>query len=284
MKYKTIIQICFCLLLTSLLLFASNSAPVSTTGAPGEMTCAKSDCHSDKALNSGVGLLTLSFENNVTEYIPGKTYKVKINIHESNIIRFGFQVLALNEKNNKNSGVIKITESERTQILLGYDSLADRQYLTYKYKGTDAVSNSNGEWTFEWTAPSIDEGPVTFYLAGITANNDGTDQGDNCYTKSFKINPNTLGVEDNIINNDIKIQINNNSQINLNYKLNINSDIKIDLYNINGIKINEWNYINEIAGNQNKYLLLNSNLNNGTYILNIYSNNKNQSQKFNINN
>src|SRR6185369_13678069 len=39
-------------------------------------------------------------------------------------------------------------------------------------------------WTFDWTAPSTDVGPVTFYAAGNQANNDGNTSGDFIY-KTF---------------------------------------------------------------------------------------------------
>ena len=76
---------------------------------------------------------------------------------------------------------------QRTQIISGYGTTASRKYITYTFAGTDTVSPGIGKWTFDWTAPETNEGSVTFYIASIAANNDGTDDGDYCYTKKFTL-------------------------------------------------------------------------------------------------
>lgn len=164
----------------------SGGAPSASTGAPSEKHCASSGCHSEFAPNSGVAKLAVSLESNgIKEYEPGKTYPITVSISNPGIIRFGFQVVALKNTDNSNAGTIKLLDAERTQILPGYGTIADRRYITYTYEGTNAVSNGYGEWSFEWTAPETNEGPITFYIGSIAANDDGTDEGDHAYSRKI---------------------------------------------------------------------------------------------------
>jgi len=165
----------------------SNGAPAASTGAPLEKHCAASGCHSDFQLNSGSAQVFFSVGNGETQYEPGKTYPVTVSVSEPGIVRFGFQVVVLNN-NNTNAGTIQITEPVRTQIVPGFGNISDRKYVTYTFDGTSAVSAGLGKWTFDWTAPENNEGNVTFYLACISADNDGTDMGDYCFTRTLALN------------------------------------------------------------------------------------------------
>lgn len=166
----------------------SGGAPSASTGAPSEKHCASSGCHSDFEPNSGSATLSVSLETNgIKEYQPGKTYPITVSVSNPDIIRFGFQVVALRNSDNGNAGIIKLLDSQRTQILSGYGIIADRRYITYTYEGTNAISNGYGEWSFEWTAPEASEGPITFYIASLAANDDGTDSGDHTYSKKITL-------------------------------------------------------------------------------------------------
>lgn len=167
----------------------SSGAPASSTGAPGEVNCTLSGCHDDNNINAGGALLSLSFNNGNNYYEAGKTYPVKISISEPNKIRFGFQVVAIKNGDLSNAGAFAITDSIRTQILKNDIQLLDREYATYTYNGTLATQNGKSEWDFNWTAPNTENDEITFYIAGVSANNDGTDNGDYVYTTNIKINP-----------------------------------------------------------------------------------------------
>lgn len=165
----------------------SNGAPAASTGAPDERHCSNSGCHSDYAPNTGTAQLAVLLANGITQYEPGKTYPVTITITNPDVVRFGFQAVALNE-NNKNSGTVRITDEARTQIVPGYGNMADRKYATYTYDGTNAVSVGLGKWSFEWTAPASNEGDISLYVAAVSANNDGTDAGDYSYSQKIVLN------------------------------------------------------------------------------------------------
>jgi hypothetical protein len=59
--------------------------------------------------------------------------------------------------------------------------------VTYTFNGTDAISKGIGEWIVNWTAPADLKTPVTFYVAGVSANDDMSDKGDKVYTKQLTI-------------------------------------------------------------------------------------------------
>lgn len=162
---------------------SSSGAPASHTGAPGEQTCATVGCHDDNSVNAGSAVLTIDLDT-LTGYVPNQTYPVRIRITDPSVTRFGFQLLALTNSDSTSIGTFKISDPQRTQITQNQYSLFERRYVTYTFEGTDAVSAGVGEWIVNWTAPSANAGPVVFYAAGVSANDDGMDKGDHVYTTS----------------------------------------------------------------------------------------------------
>lgn len=167
---------------------SSSGAPGAHTGAPGEQTCATSGCHDDNVVNSGKASLSIEVGSSVANYVPGKTYAVKVSISEPNVKRFGFQLLALNKSTLSSVGTFQIADAGRTQLVKNTQAFADREYVTYSFNGTDATSEGMSEWIVNWTAPSTDVGPVAFYAAGVSANDDMTDKKDHVYTSSKMLN------------------------------------------------------------------------------------------------
>ena len=167
---------------------SSSGAPGAHTGAPGEQTCATSGCHDDNSVNSGKASLSIEVGSSVTNYVPGKTYAVKVSISEKDVKRFGFQLLALNKATSSSVGTFQISDAGRTQLVKNTQAFSDREYVTYSFNGTDASSEGMSEWIMNWTAPATNLGPVTFYAAGVSANDDMTDKKDHVYTSSKVLN------------------------------------------------------------------------------------------------
>ncbi|MBK7819322.1 MAG: hypothetical protein IPJ60_18650 [Sphingobacteriaceae bacterium] len=119
------------------------------------------------------------------KYIAGQTYPVKIRITDANKQRFGFRITAMNAETQTNLGSFIITDAKRTQTVKNAYTLKEREYVTYTFNGTDAVSNGVGEWIVNWTAPKNSSEPVTFYVGAVSANDDMTDKGDKVYTSSL---------------------------------------------------------------------------------------------------
>lgn len=185
------------------------------TGSPGEATCQTSGCHNGTA-NTGPGSVTLlSSDMTGWEYVPGTTYNIRVRIAETGKLVFGLGVEVLNSSNT-NAGTINITESSRTQII---SSGAGRLNLTHMTGA--GLTNDSSVYTFSWTAPSTDIGPVTFYVAGLAGNNNNGDSGDQSYTTSqtctaktnVGIQTNTsvsvMNIYPNPVQDHINIQMNN---------------------------------------------------------------------------
>ncbi len=152
----------------------SSQAPLGRTGAPGETTCGS--CHSGGSY-SGSMVFELGGENG-SDYVPGDTYIITFS-GDYSAPRYGFSLTALDDDENPAGDFTLINENNTS---LG--TLANgRQYVGQK--NADATN----EWTFEWTAPTADAGPVTFYYVINAANGDNARTGDYVATGSTSIQP-----------------------------------------------------------------------------------------------
>ncbi len=152
----------------------SSQAPLGRTGAPGETTCGS--CHSGGSYNGSM-VFQLS-DASGSDYLPGETYIITFTGNYS-APRYGFSITALDEGGNSAGDFTLINENNTS---LG--TLANgRQYVGQK--NADATN----EWTFSWTAPTADAGPITFYYVINAANGDGGRTGDYVATGSTSIKP-----------------------------------------------------------------------------------------------
>ncbi len=248
----------------------SNSAPASTTGAPGEANCTTSGCHDSYTLNSGSGSASLSMGSN--SYTPSQTYHLTAEVDYPQWERFGFQLVAIRDKDSSNVGTLVCTESNRTQLISGVGKNYNRNYITYTYDGTQAVQTGKGKWEFDWTAPATNEGNVTFYLAAIAANNDGNDLGDYCYTKALSLSASPLAV--NNAENDMQFNIyHSNENMIVSYQLNGPENIIVDIYDVQGNKVrNSYTYKQSTGKQQLQFTT--SQLASGIYFVKLEAGNK----------
>lgn len=154
----------------------SSGPPGGHTGAPGELTCAT--CHQG-SLNGGPGQFAIIAPS---VYEPGETYQITVRhtTTDSSRRRWGFQLTALTTSNRKAGD---LDNPNNLTVVLSDDGPGfNRQYIEHTLNGTFAGQTSQASWTFEWTAPDTDVGPVIFYAAGNQANNNGVNTGDQIYT------------------------------------------------------------------------------------------------------
>jgi len=154
----------------------SAGPPAGYTGAPGEEPEACAECHVPPDAGSG----TISITAPQT-YVPGQTYPVTVTHSNPDPTRqrWGFQLTVLDTSDEK-AGELQNT-TPLTQILNNQGPGNARQYIEHSAGGTFIGQSNGASWTFNWTAPAEDIGPVTFYTAGNQANNDGNTSGDNIY-------------------------------------------------------------------------------------------------------
>ncbi|MEO6034471.1 MAG: choice-of-anchor V domain-containing protein [Verrucomicrobiota bacterium] len=135
-------------------------------GAPGESTCLA--CHG-QTTRSG----TVSLTGTPTSYGLGSTYSLTVAVNTTGV-RFGFEMTAIDSAGRRAGTLQSTTTTQlKTTNVLGNA----RQYIEHTSTG-----NSVSSWTFNWTAPSSAVGGITFYVAGLYANNQANTLGDTTYT------------------------------------------------------------------------------------------------------
>lgn len=162
---------------------SASGPPGGRTGAPGELTCATSECHGG-APNTGRGEFTIEAPS---VYKAGETYEIRV-VHstpDNSRRRWGFQLTVLTT-NNMQAGNLQSVNG-LTTVLDSQGPGFSRQYIEHLINGTFARQAGGASWTFDWAAPAADVGPVTLYAAGNQANNDGTNGGDQIYTATKRI-------------------------------------------------------------------------------------------------
>ena len=199
---KVILIVTSIVLSTTLLsLTMSDNGKAGATGSPGEVTC--HNCHNDFLTNSGQGSISINssiFPNG--EYIPGNTYNVEIYVQKNGMPLFGVGVECLTATaTGPNAGTLTITNPATTQIKTSTTTIGvSRTNVVHQFNG----GNSSGGmfFRFNWTAPPAGTGPVTFYFAGIAANNDGNESGDYVYVDSYNLQENiSTGINETQVNN-----------------------------------------------------------------------------------
>lgn len=155
-------------------------APPGVTGGFGEDTCTR--CHNDFELNAGraMGLGDLAVSGLPTQYEPGKTYPVRVEVaHTQDRMAWGFQLAARVKEAGAQAGELKPIDGN-TQIL----SEKDIQYVEHTADGV--FSNV---FEFNWIAPDSAVGDIIVHVVGNAANGDLSPTGDYIYSTSVTIPP-----------------------------------------------------------------------------------------------
>lgn len=158
----------------------SAGPPAGYTGAPNEELEACAECHVPP--DAGTGRISITAPQT---YVPGQTYPVTVTHTNADPtrLRWGFELTVLDNASDEKAGDLHETDGT-TQILNNAGPGSARQYIEHTAAGTFIGQPNGASWTFNWTAPDTDVGPVTFYAAGNQANNDGNTSGDYIY-KTF---------------------------------------------------------------------------------------------------
>ncbi|MCA1815052.1 MAG: PQQ-dependent sugar dehydrogenase [Acidobacteria bacterium] len=154
------------------------------TGAPGEKKC--DECHVPDAGSVAPGAIHI---NAPASYIPGQTYQLGFTSSNSDPTRarWGFQMTALDDNGNP-AGTLAPLGDGLTHVVTGATVNPARQYIEHTQAGTFQGQTNGASWSFNWTAPATDAGPVTFYVAANQSNGDQSSAGDSI-TSSFVVVP-----------------------------------------------------------------------------------------------
>ncbi len=153
----------------------SSGPPPGRTGGPGEDTCA--ECHLPDVTSSGSFTIVAP-----QTYLPGQTYQITVrhNTTDQTRQRWGFELTALDGGDEK-AGTLQTNNDGLTQLRSNEEPHPTRQYIEHTASGTFVGQRNGASWSFQWTAPAQNIGPVTFYAAGNQANNNGNSDGDVIY-------------------------------------------------------------------------------------------------------
>ena len=155
----------------------SAGPPPGYTRAPGEEPEACAECHLPPG-SSGSGQMTIAAP---ATYVPGQTYQITVTHTSSDPtrLRWGFELTALDPGDEK-AGTLQNTTG-LTRIIQGGPG-GNREYIEHNSAGTFHGQQGGASWTFNWTAPAMIAGVVTFYASGNQANGDGNSSGDFIYS------------------------------------------------------------------------------------------------------
>lgn len=158
-------------------MYSQQPPPPGRTGAPGESLC--TECHSGQA-NVGPGSITIAESNGAPGYIPDSVYEFGVTVEQASRNKFGFSATVL-DANHAPVGTISLVNTNATAT----QQQGGKNYVSHKNGGTGGMNNAK-TWLFKWKAPSSDVGPVTIYAAGVAANANGNESGDNVYKTSME--------------------------------------------------------------------------------------------------
>ncbi len=243
------------------------------TGAPGEQNCTA--CHTGTPQDGTTenNLTVLSGVTPITAYVPGTTYSVALMM-TSSPAKKGFQATALTS-----SGVMAGTFTG-TAGNTAINTASSKSYANHT-----ATSNTNATslWGWSWTAPSLDMGDITFYVATNKTNSSTTTAGDVIYLSQHVITS-TLGLveqTDNQSNFTVGYSQENNSVV-LSFTTLSVGEMLLNLVDMNGRSVFHSELGTAQIGQNNQSIALPSDLKNGIYIANFFVNNKAMSAKIMI--
>lgn len=197
-----------------------NSAPkpLKSTGpqlcvsgeAPNFSNCTTAGCHEDNVVNSGSASVSLDLgDKGEGFYVPNQTYTISINIAKANMLRAGFQIIAVQDDSvDYSPGTVTLSNAAETQKLSSNTACNAKfkTWVEHTYAGTDVDETGSKTWTYQWKAPSKNAGNITFYLAALEANDDQDNSGDYTYTITKTLSyKQPEGIVDALLNNNLSI-------------------------------------------------------------------------------
>src|SRR5581483_6832803 len=184
-----------------LLLYAYSSGPDPRyTAAPGDspLACATSGCHTGLPqggpINAAGGSVSATFSSGNT-YMPGQLVVVTVNVSDPVNALHGFQMTARLERSLSTAQAGRFTYNPGTGVFVLCDNNVPRTRTGdcpagFPVEFIEHNAPSTGTFTFGWRAPSANQGPVHFYVAGNAVNGDATNgPQDHVYTARYVLQP-----------------------------------------------------------------------------------------------
>ncbi|MFK7935181.1 MAG: choice-of-anchor V domain-containing protein [Saprospiraceae bacterium] len=197
-----------------------------TNGPAADGFCGNSFCHDDGQFSPTLDIQLLADGTPVENYVPGETYTLAVTINASGSpAEYGFQAVALDES-DANTGSFGTPVSGQQITTLGNGN---------SYWEHQGAQNTNA-FEIEWTAPADAAGAITFYSAGIAANDGNGSGGDGAANSSLSVAPmvsSVFGVEAL----PVQVQISPNPVqdiANVQISTAERSELQLNIFNTNG--------------------------------------------------
>ena len=251
-----------------------NGSPAGRTGAPGEVTCATSSCHTGST-QAGTTENVFSVRSGVTvvtSYTPGASYNVTLQL-ASDPAKKGFQAVALDASNNM-AGTFTGQAVGGTAVV----SSGGRQYANHTGASNESIENTVWIWT--WVAPATNVGDVTFYVASNKTNNSNTSAGDVIYLSQYIIGSTADNFELTKEESNFKAGYNAESNdVVMDFSSLTSGEMFFNLVDANGRSVFTYDLGKSQIGNNHASIKVPSDLRNGIYFVNVFVNNKPMSAK-----
>ena len=245
----------------------SNNGKAGYTGSPSESTCR--NCH-NSFTNSGAG--TILFNSNLPgitskQYIPGATYQMSVVVKFAGRGLFGVGLEALTTT-GANAGTIVVTNSMMTTTKNATVGANSRKSLTHTLNG--GAHTDSSVFAFNWTAPTTNIGNVTFYYAGVMANNDGNPSGDYVANGNTVVTPGSATGINEIANSNNALNVftlPSERKLHVSFSTSENSNAEIALFDMNGKEVTHLNAGKIHSGDVSLEMNLPQQITNGVYIV-----------------
>ena len=171
----------------------SYGPPPRVTGAPGDNPKACTQCHSDAALNSFSGSVSILLQSGQV-YIPGVKQRITVQVADPAQQRWGFELSArLNSDPANGQAGQLISIDNMTQVICEDNGplpcSTGVSFIQHTSAGTRNGTKNGVSFQFDWLPPATNVGPITLYVAGNAANGNASSTGDHIYTNSLELQP-----------------------------------------------------------------------------------------------
>lgn len=138
-------------------------------------------------------------------YMLGETYTITLSVSHPTFNRFGFSFSAQNPSNGNQIGNLSLTNTNATRLN------QQGKYVGHTSAGTQGTNNAR-VWSFEWTAPATNEGPVGLYGAFNLTNGNNATSGDVTQLQNIIVQPNPSINTVEFVKNPFKVYPNPTAQ------------------------------------------------------------------------
>ena len=244
------------------LLVTSNptGAPAGVANDPSSNNATCTNCHGGTATNATAAEASITSTIPSAGYTPGATYTITATVNFTGRSTFGFEVSPQNSSGIKLGTLINT--SNQTKLV------GAAKYVTHTTAGNSGANTKS--WTFNWTAPAVGSGAVTFYGSFMAANGNGTSSGDIVYRSSYTVSEAVAsGISEVEANTNALTVINLKNALQLSYNAQSVATVNVELYTLNGTLVSTTSFEQQNAGAVNLNVDVKEGLNTGIYIVKV---------------